>query len=293
MKNKLLIVDGHSLAYRCFYALKNSPTGLITDKIGTPITITSGFLRSLSLLLAKHKPTHLAIAFDSAGETWRHRLYPEYKGNRHKDPDEQELIQVDIRNLQAILREKEIRACKISILEADDIIATICDRLHSDTENDDNLQIVISTADKDLLQLVDDELNICVDYQHGRNSQIYHEKEIVEEFGIKPCQIPDYKALVGDKSDNIPGVKGIGKISASHVLSDNKGFHFATAIANNLDKIPPMLAKKIEPQKEQLLLWYKLTKLKTINGLYYFLDDFENTDLSVRSAIAVELGVEQ
>lgn len=294
MPSKLLIIDGHSLAYRCYYAMKNTATGLIVDPDGTPITISKGFLRSLWHLLNKHNPTHLAVCFDPGGKTWRHELYPDYKVSREKDPDEQHDINIDIRNLQAILREKAIAVCIVPNYEADDVIATIIDQVGNqalDQQGDNyDLEIVISSADKDLLQLVDDDLNVVVDHQQGKKSIIYDETTILNELGVAPWQIPDYKALVGDKSDDIPGVKGIGAISAVTLLRQF-GTQNVENIIKNLDQIPKSLAKKIEPQKDNLVLFKKLTKLDWNIKITCSIYNFAHTDLKKRSAIAIELGI--
>lgn len=291
---KLLIIDGHSLAYRCYYAVKNSPSGLLVSLDQVPITICSGFLKSLAKLLREHTPTHLTICFDSEGKTWRHKLYPKYKANRVKDPEEKKIIYIDLRNLQAILKEKAIAVSKLSGCEADDLIATICNQIVNQELGTGNyeLDIVIASGDKDLLQLVNDDLNISVHHLH-KNSKIYSEKDVIEEYGVEPHRVPDFKALVGDDSDNIPGIDGIGRISAFKLLNSDQSPRNAEAIAFNLDKIPPTFAKKIKGQTEKLLLFKKLTQLDNIvlPANSFEINQFSNTDLSKQSSMAEELGV--
>lgn len=265
-KYKLLIIDGHNLSYRCYYAVKHSRGEMLVNRDGVPITVCSGFIASLKKLLRIHNPTHLAIAFDCNEPTFRHKLYPEYKANR-TPPEDIDNLTVDIRNLKIILKDRNISLFALSGYEADDVIATIVSNSRYSVG-----EIIISSSDKDLLQLVSNDQKTFVYHDLGAKTILYNNQKIVEEYGITSEQIADYKALVGDKSDNIPGVSGIGKISATYLLKTHNSI---SGIIKDLEDIKPSFKNKIQKGKDKMLLFQELTKLRTIpsNNFQWKLSD--------------------
>ena len=278
---KLLLIDGDNLAYRCFLARQNSPTGLLVNSEGVPITICSGFLHSLKKLIRDHAPTHLAIAFDSGQPTFRHELYPPYKANRKPIPQYQD-FQIDLRNLKWILSDKQVACFSQPRYETEDIIHTIVKHNYGHQ----NLSTIIVSSDKDLLQLVNDRSEVFVYYKLGHKSQLYNESQVEKEYGIKPWQLADYKALVGHKGNNIPGVKGIGKISATSLL--NK-YQTVEKISQEESNLEPIYQKKLMGQSSQLLKFKQLTQLQTIPNFHWDLNCCHVGKIQEQSAIALEL----
>ncbi|MBX3136388.1 DNA polymerase I [Candidatus Obscuribacterales bacterium] len=211
-KESLVLVDGSSLAYRSFFALLT--TGMRT-KTGVPTWAVMGFFMSLFDMIDKLAPHMLAISFDVAGPTFRHENYSEYKANRQEMPDDLKV--------QWPLIKRGVEALNIPILElpgyeADDVIGTIAKRAARDGR-----RVVILTGDKDSFQLLDDADGLIEVMMPGKNGLVTYKKpEVFAKMGVWPEQIIDYKALCGDVSDNIPGVKGIGPVTAVKLLTQYK-----------------------------------------------------------------------
>lgn len=247
---ELVLIDGHALAYRAYYAL---PLQAFTTKEGEPTNATYGFTRTLlDLILADDPPEYLAVSFD-VGATFRDELFEEYKGTREKMPDE---LRTQIERIREVVRAFNIPVLELDGYEADDVLGTIARQA-----KEHNVPVHIITGDRDLLQLVDE--NTVVELPAGRyESQPtkYNEKEVVEKMGVKPDQVVDYKALVGDKSDNIPGVAGVGDKTATKLLAE---YGSLDGIYANIDQIKGAMGRKLAEGKEDAYLSYKLAQIVT------------------------------
>ncbi len=216
----LLLVDGHSLAFRSFYAFSKGADGGLTTKDGFPTSVTYGFLKSLLDNCKNISPKGVCIAFDTEVPTFRHDLDPNYKANRDVAPDR---FFQDIDQLEIILKDNlNLPIFKSPGFEADDILGTIANDAASK-----GWQVNILSGDRDLFQLVDDEKDIYVLYMGGGpyaksgNPLLMDEKGVKNKLGVLPEKVIDLKALTGDSSDNIPGVKGVGPKTALNLLKEN------------------------------------------------------------------------
>ncbi|MEO0802075.1 MAG: 5'-3' exonuclease H3TH domain-containing protein [Cyanobacteria bacterium J06642_2] len=216
---KLLLVDGHSLAYRAFYAFALSREGGLRTSTGIPTSVSFGFIKSLLDVLTQEHPTHVAVAFDTRQPTFRHEADDTYKAGRQETPEE---FFIDILNLEDLLHALNIPVLKAPGFEADDILGTLAQRIPT------GASAKILSGDRDLFQLVDRERGISVLYMGGSYAQRgsssapieYGPAEVRDKLGITPTQVVDYKALCGDSSDNIPGVRGIGAKTAVKLLTE-------------------------------------------------------------------------
>tara|TARA_Y100001968_G_C19453728_1_gene770639 strand:- start:9313 stop:12276 length:2964 start_codon:yes stop_codon:yes gene_type:complete len=216
----LLLVDGHSLAFRSFYAFSKGGEGGLTTKDGTPTSVTYGFLKSLLDNCKFLSPEGITIAFDTGEPTFRHKADPNYKANRDVAP---EIFFQDLEQLQEILQnDLNLSICTAPGYEADDLLGTLANEASSK-----GWQVRILTGDRDLFQLVDDQKNIAVLYMGGGPyaksgaPKLIKEVEVKEKLGVEPNKVVDLKALTGDSSDNIPGVKGVGPKTAINLLKEN------------------------------------------------------------------------
>ncbi len=243
MSENLFIIDGHSQLYQAYYAI----TGLTTPS-GQPINAVYGFTRMLRKILKEDKPRFLAIAFDSKGPTFRHLEYNEYKSNRKPTPDD---LVSQIPLLSDIINAYNIPIFSIQGFEADDIIGTIAKKVSSE-----NIECTIITTDKDMEQLVDQNIKVF----NSRKREIRDVEKIRNEKGIEPIAFIDVLALSGDSSDNIPGVPGIGMKTALNLIRDWKSLE---NVLSNVDKI------KGKKKQENLLKYADLAilskRLVTIN----------------------------
>ncbi len=234
---KLVLIDGHALAYRAFYAL---PLEAFTTKEGEPTNATYGFTRTLlDLMLAKDPPQYLAVSFD-VGATFRDELFPDYKGTREKMPDE---LRLQIERIRQVVATLNIPILELEGYEADDVLGTIARQVKVH-----GVPAYIVTGDRDLLQLVDG--NTLVELPAGRGQRepaIYDEQAVVNKLGVRPDQVVDYKAMVGDASDNIPGVKGVGAKTAVRLLAE---YDTLDRIYENLDQVKGAMGKKLAAGKE-------------------------------------------
>ena len=217
----LLLVDGHSLAFRSFYAFSKGGEGGLATKEGIPTSVTYGFLKALLDNCKGLKPNSVTIAFDTAEPTFRHKADPNYKA--HRDVAPAHFFQ-DLEQLQAILKTQlKLPLCLAPGFEADDVLGTLANRAAAD-----GWSVRILSGDRDLFQLVDDSRNIAVLYMGGgpyaksSGPTLIDEAGVQAKLGVVPTKVVDLKALTGDSSDNIPGVKGVGPKTAISLLKDNE-----------------------------------------------------------------------
>lgn len=228
---KLILIDGNSLINRAFYA-----TPPLTKKDGVPINAVYGFTTMLIRLLTTEKPNYLAVAFDLKAPTFRHKMYEEYKGTRKPMPED---LRPQIPLLKEILSVMEICIVEKEGWEADDVIGTIAKSTDVDT--------IIVTGDRDALQLVDAHTEVHFTKRGITDIDRYDVRNFVEKTGLSPAQIIDLKALMGDSSDNIPGVPGIGEKTAKSLLAE---FGTTENIYRNLEAIVPRWREKLRTGEE-------------------------------------------
>ena len=244
-KPTLAIIDTFGYFFRNFYALPK-----LTSKDGFPTGVLLGFVNLINQLF-EDKSTHLIFALEGQGEKWRKSIYPAYKANR-KEADKDLIAQIEV----AIKWIGAMNLSQIAIdgFEADDAIATLC-RL----AKRENLAVRIVSVDKDLYQLIDDNTHI---FDPSKKREI-HEAECFEKFGVNPAQFVDYQSLVGDTSDNIIGVSGIGAKSAQSLITEFGSLDNLYAnLAQNTPKIPSKMATKISTGKDSAYLSQKLVRLR-------------------------------
>ncbi|MEG5210996.1 DNA polymerase I [Microcoleus sp. ARI1-A3] len=253
-----ILVDGHSLAFRSYFAFAKSRDGGLRTTTGIPTSVCFGFLKSLLEVMAAHDPQYMAIAFDLAAPTFRHEADETYKAGRAETPED---FKPDIKNLQELLTYLNLPAITAPGFEADDVLGTLANKASAA-----GYRVKILTGDRDLFQLVETEKRISVLYlstdelrRSGKGkSQEYGPEEVKAKLGILPEQVIDYKALCGDKSDNIPGVKGIGDKTALQLL---EAYNTLDGIYAAIDEIKGATKKKLEEGKEAA---YHSQKMATI-----------------------------
>lgn len=241
----LLIVDGHSLAFRSYYAFARSREGGLRTSTGIPTSVCYGFLKSLMDMMEVEKPAYAAVAFDLAQPTFRHEAAESYKEGRPETP--QEFID-DVENLKELLSAFHLPIFTAPGYEADDVIGTLATRAR-----DADYNVRILSGDQDLFQLIDDDekikiLHLGSTFAKGNGlAKEFGIQEVQDKLEITPDQVIDYKALCGDTSDNIPGVKGIGKKTAVKLLSEHKTLEGVYAA---LESMKGAVKKKLETGKE-------------------------------------------
>ncbi len=244
----LYLLDGYGLIYRSYFAFIRNP---LRNPEGRNTSAIFGFFRSLLLLLREREPKYFLVALDSRTPTHRHELYEPYKGTREKSPDD---LKDQIPIIEEILSALGVPIMRVDGYEADDIIATYAERCRSEGR-----ACHVISSDKDLLQLVGGEVNVMKPGE-GRFSELGREA-VFESWGVYPEQIGDYLSLVGDSSDNIPGVKGIGAKSAVSLLNE---FETLDGIYDHLAEIGSKSQReKLEQGRESALLSRTLVKLHT------------------------------
>ena len=273
---KLLLIDGESLAHRCYYSNINKEKILANDD-GCPIAICSGFMASMRSLLVRLTPSHLAIAFNSPVNSFRYQVYPEYKQNRDRHKPEDFVI--DLRNLRLLLGEMNICNLNIAGFEVGDILATMVDQT--------DCPIVIHSNDKKILQLVSD--RVSVHYTHGKTHQIYNPNLVTEEFGFSPDLIPLFKAIAGNSSDNIKGVAGIGKITATKLMKTHGNLDNIFA---NLAELKPKMQTKLQDNKMLIKQLLQVTTFERNVPLKFSLENCQINQIQTDTSIAPELEIQ-
>ncbi|MDX1378338.1 MAG: DNA polymerase, partial [Anaerolineales bacterium] len=250
MPPTLYLVDGHALAYRMYFALTAGGGGSQrwqTSK-GEPTAGTYGFARELFRILEQEKPEYLAVAFD-VGKTFRDEMFPEYKATREKMPDD---LRVQIERIREMVDIFNIPRLEMEGFEADDVLGSV-----ARIAGEQGLGVKIVTGDRDLLQLVNKRTTV---YLAGDNQSYIRDEDVLKKLGVLPDQVVDYKAIVGDKSDNIPGVAGVGEKTAIRLLEKYKTLD---AIYEHIDEVEKRWRTKLEANKENAYLSRNLAQIKT------------------------------
>lgn len=243
---KIVLVDGNNLLFRSYYATAYNGNFMQNSK-GFPTNAIFGFNNMINKIILEEKPVYMVVAFDK-GKTFRHKEYSEYKGGRMEVPDElkkQFPVAFDLLDAMGICH------LELDNYEADDIIGTF-----SQFCNTNDYEGIIISSDKDLLQLISK--NVDMKLLKSKDYIRYNEKTFEEDFGIKPIRVIDLKSLMGDASDNIPGVKGIGEKTAIKLL---KEYNTLDGIYENIDYIKGALKEKLISDKENAYLSYHLATI--------------------------------
>ncbi|MGB4438255.1 MAG: DNA polymerase I [Sedimentibacter sp.] len=245
MENKIMILDGNSLLFRAFYAMPPLKT-----KKGQYTNAVYGFLSMLYKLLDIYSPEYICVAFDPKKPTFRHEQYKDYKANRAKAPNE--LVE-QFQLIRDVLEIHNIKCIEIEGFEADDVAGTFANA----AEQNGSLVLLV-TSDKDYLQLIDDNTKVILTKKGVTNIQEMNMQSMSEEYGISPTQFVDLKALMGDQSDNIPGVGGIGEKTALKLIQE---YGSLDNIYNNIDNIKGKLKEKLETDKMQAYMSLSLARI--------------------------------
>ena len=258
---KLFLLDAYALIYRAYYALSRNP---MYNSSGFNTSTIFGFTNTLDEILTKEKPTHIAIAFDPPSPTFRHEMYPLYKANRKETPEE---------IIKSTPRIKEIiEAYRIPIIqhiryEADDVIGTIAKHA-----GNIGYKVYMMTPDKDYAQLVDNNIFMYKPSRTGVGVEIMDTTKVCEKYGVKyPEQFVEVLAIMGDKSDNVPGVRGIGEVTATKLIAE---FETVENLLANINQVQGASKDKILADKDNLLLSKKLVTICTNVPVIFSEDDF-------------------
>lgn len=247
MKSKIMIIDGNSILFRAFYAMPPLKT-----KKGQFTNAVYGFLSMLYKLLDDYSPEYLCVAFDPKKPTFRHEQYSEYKAGRVKAPDE--LVE-QFELIRTVLKIHNIKCVEIDGFEADDVAGTM-----SKASVENGIDVYLVTSDKDYLQLVDDNVKVLLTKKGVTNIKEMDRAAIKEDYEIQPEEFVDLKALMGDQSDNIPGVSGVGEKTAIKLI---KEYHDLDNLYSNIDNITGKLKEKLENDKMQAYMSKTLAKIVT------------------------------
>ncbi|MGG0821965.1 DNA polymerase I [Paenibacillus turicensis] len=243
--NKLILIDGNSIIYRAFFAMPplNNSSGLHTNAV---YGFTNMFLR----LIQEEKPSHILVAFDAGKQTFRHETYQEYKGGRDKTPSE---LSEQFPLLKQLLESFGVSWFELAGYEADDIIGTL-----SKQGEEEGFEVLVVTGDKDLLQVVSDRVSVALTRKGISEVDKYDPEQLNEKYGLKPLQIIDLKGLMGDASDNIPGIPGVGEKTALKLLHQ---FGSVEGVLANIEELKGKMKEKIETHADDAVMSKQLATI--------------------------------
>ncbi|MEO0261868.1 MAG: 5'-3' exonuclease H3TH domain-containing protein, partial [candidate division WOR-3 bacterium] len=246
MNELFIIIDGTSLAYRAFFAfIKNPLRNTKGENTSAPFAFTNSILK----IKRDYKPSYMAIVFDAKGKTKRHVIFEKYKATRPPMPNE---LVLSLKRIREITEALNLEIYEVPGYEADDVIASLVNKAKKK-----GWKILILSSDKDLLQIVDDDVWILD--TRPKEDIFYTKEKVIEKFGIEPGKIPDYLALIGDNIDNIPGVSGIGEKTAVEIVNKFKDIN---DLIENYNKIENLRIRKlIEENIDNIKMAKELTKL--------------------------------
>ena len=250
MSEKIVLIDGHSIINRAFYGVPD-----LTNKDGLHTNGIFGFVNILFKILEEEKPDYLTVAFDVKHPTFRHKMFAEYKGTRKGMPQE---LHEQVPVLKELLTAMGIKIMELPGFEADDLLGTVAKRSEAK-----GMDVLVVSGDRDLLQIVTDDIRVCIPKTKRGTTEyeMYYTKDVQEKYGLLPLQIIELKALMGDSSDNIPGVPGIGEKTATAILQQ---FENVENAHDHLDEIKPKRAKEnLEAHYDMAIMSKKLATIET------------------------------
>ena len=251
MPSTLYLIDGHALAYRTYFALTSGGTASsrwLTSK-GEPTAGVYGFTSVLLRLLEQERPDYLAVVFDT-GKTFRDDIFPEYKATREKMPED---LRPQIDQIRNLVDTFNIPRAELDGYEADDVLGSL-----ANWAVEKGLAVKIITGDRDLLQLVNDRITVSLPGRSLSDAKDYFRDDVKDSLGVWPEQVVDYKAITGDRSDNIPGVYGVGEKTAVKLLEE---YQTLDQIYENLADIQPRFQTKLADGREKAYLSQKLATI--------------------------------
>ncbi|MCF7886030.1 MAG: DNA polymerase I [Candidatus Marinimicrobia bacterium] len=273
-KDNLYIIDGSALAYRSYFGMVKAG---LTRSDGFPTGACYAFTNSMLNLVENHEPDHIVMVFDASEKTFRHEIFPDYKATREAMPDD--LVR-QLPYLHDLTRALNIEVIIEPGFEADDILGTLAQKAKKK-----NMEIFMVTGDKDLMQILDEDVYMYKPGRGRREDEIITTKELKEKWNIKPQQVADFLALMGDSSDNIPGVKGIGEKRASRLLNN---FESIEEIYKNLDKIDSKRIRNyLKKGEEEAKFSKKLTTIDTDVAVKLDLNKFKHNKFDKDKLIAI------
>ncbi len=265
----LYLIDGHALAYRTYFALTSGSGAGFSTSTGIPTAGTFGFTSSLLRLMEQERPEYLAVTFDT-GRTFRNDLFADYKATRAKMPDD---LRTQIQWIKKLIDAFKIPRIEVEGYEADDVLGSI-----AATAVLQGFGVKIITGDRDLLQLVDERVTVSLPGKSLAESKDYSPADVKTYLGVRPDQVVDYKALVGDTSDNIPGVAGIGQKTAENLYEK---YNTLDEVYAHLDDLPKGVKSKLESGRESAFLSRELARIHTDVKVILNLEEARTDDVDV------------
>jgi DNA polymerase-1 len=244
---RLLLLDGHSLAYRAFFAL---PVENFNTATGQPTNAIYGFTSMLANTLRDEQPTHLAVAFDVSRKTWRMEEYPEYKATRSKTPDE---FRSQVELIGELLDAMRVPRFAVDGFEADDVIATLATQAEQA-----GFEVLIVTGDRDSFQLVSEHVTVLYPTRGVSELTRFTPEKVEEKYGLSPRQYPDFAALRGDPSDNLPGIPGVGEKTAAKWIIQFGSFD---ELVKRVDEVKGKVGQNLRDHLEAVKLNRRLTEM--------------------------------
>ncbi|MEZ3178584.1 DNA polymerase I [Streptomyces pimonensis] len=271
---RLMLMDGHSLAYRAFFAL---PAENFTTATGQPTNAIYGFASMLANTLRDEAPTHFAVAFDVSRRTWRSEEFTEYKANRSKTPDE---FKGQVELIGELLDAMHADRFAVEGFEADDVIATLATQAEAE-----GFEVLIVTGDRDSFQLVSEHTTVLYPTKGVSELTRFTPEKVVEKYGLTPAQYPDFAALRGDPSDNLPGIPGVGEKTAAKWINQFGSF---AELVERVDEVKGKAGQNLRDHLEAVKLNRRLTELERAVELPKGVLDLERTAYD-RKAVTVIL----
>ncbi|MFD7323547.1 DNA polymerase I [Streptomyces sp. NPDC059875] len=271
---RLLLMDGHSLAYRAFFAL---PAENFTTATGQPTNAIYGFASMLANTLRDEAPTHFAVAFDVSRKTWRSEEFPEYKANRSKTPDE---FKGQVELIGELLDAMHAERFAIDGFEADDVIATLATQAEAE-----GFEVLIVTGDRDSFQLISDHVTVLYPTKGVSELTRFTPEKVEEKYGLTPQQYPDFAALRGDPSDNLPGIPGVGEKTAAKWINQFGSF---AELVERVDEVKGKAGQNLRDHLEAVKLNRVLTEMVRDVELPRTVQDLERAPYD-RTAVALVL----
>ncbi len=267
----LALIDGHALAYRAYFALSNTS---MHTRAGEPTHAVYGFALMLLSLWEEYKPDHLAVAFD-VGPSFRHNQYAEYKATREKMPED---MTPQMRRVEQLVRAFNIPVFTAENYEADDVLGTLAKQAATQ-----GIETIIVTGDRDAFQLIGPHVKVLISGRTFSERKLYDEAELRARYGLSPAQLIELKGLVGDPSDNIPGVKGIGEKTGIQLIQK---YGTLEELYAHLDELPPSQRAKLETGRDMAFLSRALARIKTdVPGIQLDLETCRTRDFDVNEVL--------